>query len=114
MLTTLAALLMLFTPITTPPKPDACSQSDTQTMTPADLLQRLDDFRNNLPVVDRSHLDAALPRDTDGGIKQCDGIQSSRASCEASAYMPALRATGLMPRFLASICSASAITLRAP
>lgn len=79
--------------------------SDTLKMAPADMLQLLDDFRANLAAADRLRLDQALPRDPDGGIAQCDAVEGSRASCEASAYMPALRTTGLMPRFLAIIKS---------
>jgi hypothetical protein len=81
------------------------SRSDTVKMTPADMLQRLDDFRASLTTADRIRLDEALPRDPDGGIAACDAAEGSRASCEAAAYMPALRTTGLMPRFLATIRS---------
>jgi hypothetical protein len=87
-----------------PAKSSACAKSDTVKLTPADTLQRLDDFRTSLPASDRLRLDRALPRNVDGGIAQCDAVEGSRASCEASAYMPALRTTGLMPRFLATIC----------
>ena len=82
-------------------------QSDTTRFTPGDMLQKLDDFRDGLPTADRARLDRALPRDADGGIAQCDAIDGSRASCESSAYMPALRDTGLMPRFLATLCPAN-------
>jgi hypothetical protein len=68
---------------------------------PADRLARLDGFRERLAPADRARLDAALPRDADGGIAACDDIQRSRASCEAAAYLPALRKAGLMPRFRA-------------
>ena len=71
---------------------------------PGDRLQLMDDFRAALPPRDRRRLDVALPRDPDGGITRCDGIARSRASCESAAYPPALRATGLMPRFLATAC----------
>lgn len=81
------------------------SRSDTVKMTPADMLQRLDDFRASLTTAGRRRLDGALPRDLDGGIAMCDAVEGSRASCEAAAYMPALRITGLMPRFLATIGS---------
>lgn len=85
----------------------ACHQSNLVKITPADMLQRLDDFRDKLPAADRLRLDQALPRDADGGITECDKTEGSRASCEAAAYMPALRATGLMPQFLATIRPAS-------
>lgn len=81
-----------------------CSTSDVVKLTPADTLQRLDDFRAGLTAADRLRLDRALPRSADGGIAKCDATEGSRASCEAAAYMPALRTTGLMPRFLATIC----------
>ena len=81
------------------------SRSDTVKMTPADMLQRLDDFRASLTTADRLRLDGALPRDPDGGVAKCDAVEGSRASCEAAAYMPALRTTGLMQRFLATIGS---------
>ncbi len=85
-------------------RPVACSKSSLAKQPPADTLQRLDDFRAKLAATDRQRLDRALPRDADGGIAQCDAAEGSRASCEAAAYMPALRTTGLMPRFLATIC----------
>jgi hypothetical protein len=87
-----------------PVKSPACAKADTVKMAPADQLQRLDDFRASLAETDRLRLDRALPRSANGGIARCDAVEGSRASCEASAYMPALRATGLMPRFLATIC----------
>ncbi len=82
----------------------ACAGSDTVKMTPADTLELLDQFRTSLATADRDRLDRALPRSASGGVAQCDTADRSRASCEASAYMPALRSTGLMPRFLATIC----------
>jgi hypothetical protein len=82
----------------------ACSASETVSLTPADRLQALDDFRASLSRVDRQRLDRALPRGGNDGIRQCDAGEGSRASCEAAAYMPALRRTGLMPRFRATIC----------
>ncbi len=87
-----------------PAKSSACAKSNIVKLTPADTLQRLDDFRTSLPASDRVQLDRALPRSANGGIAQCDAVKGSRASCEAAAYMPALRSTGLMPRFLATIC----------
>lgn len=66
-------------------------------------LQRLDDFRDALPASERRRLDRALPRSAGGGIARCDHIDRSRASCESAAYLPALRATGLLPRFLATL-----------
>jgi hypothetical protein len=66
-------------------------------------LQRLDDFRDSLPAGARRRLDRALPRSAGGGIARCDHIDRSRASCESAAYLPALRATGLLPRFLATL-----------
>jgi hypothetical protein len=66
-------------------------------------LQRLDDFRDSLPAAARRRLDRALPRSAGGGIARCDHIDRSRASCESTAYLPALRATGLLPRFLATL-----------
>lgn len=83
----------------------ACAASATVSIPPGDVLQRLDDFRAGLPARDRLRLDRALPRDRPGGIAQCDVGEGSRAACEAAAYMPALRRTRLMPRFLATICS---------
>jgi hypothetical protein len=72
-------------------------------MPPADMLQRLDDFRDHLSPAARDRLDRALPRSADGGVAACDIGEGSRASCEVAAYMPALRSAGLMPRFLASV-----------
>lgn len=72
-------------------------------MAPADRLDRLDRFRDSLSVTDRKRLDTALPRSPDGGIAQCDHTEGSRASCEAAAYLPALRATDLLSRFLETV-----------
>lgn len=88
--------------------PVTWGDAETGRMTPADLLQSLDDFRAGLSAGDRARLDRALPRDADGGIASCDAGAGSRASCEAAAYMPALRRTGLMPRFLTTICAKTA------
>lgn len=72
-------------------------------MPPGDRLDKLDGFRDGLSLSDRTRLDKALPRNAEGGIAQCDERDESRASCEAAAYLPALRSTGLMPRFLATL-----------
>jgi hypothetical protein len=72
-------------------------------MAPADRLDHLDRFREALPSNDLTRLDRALPRSVRGGIAQCDRGNQSRASCEAAAYLPALKSTGLMPRFLATL-----------
>lgn len=79
------------------------SAADVVRLSPGDMLQRLDEFRDGLPLEDRGRLDRALPRDADGGITRCDDAEGSRASCEAAAYMPALRSTGLMQKFLATL-----------
>lgn len=92
------------TPLPPAKRPPACAALDNAKTTAGGRLQRLDDFRAGLAVRDRHRLDRALPRDADGGIAQCDGIDRSRASCEAAAYMPALRSAGLMRRFAASVC----------
>lgn len=76
--------------------------SQSAHIAPADMLDRLDRFRDSLSSSDRSRLDRALPRSRDGGIARCDRTDGSRASCEATAYMLALRATGLMQRFRAA------------
>ena len=72
-------------------------------MTSGDRLDRLDRFRGSLSPSDRTRLDEQIPRSADGGIAQCDKDDEGRASCEAAAYLPALKSTGLMPRFLASL-----------
>jgi hypothetical protein len=72
-------------------------------MPAGDRLDRLDQFRDGLSLNDRTRLDKALPRNVEGGIAQCDKGDESRASCEAAAYLPALKSTGLMPRFLATL-----------
>lgn len=82
--------------------------SSTPACTVADRLQALDDFRAALSPADRARLDRALPRDGDGGIRQCDGVDTSRAACEAAAYRPALRRTGLMKRLTAGLCAGPA------
>lgn len=81
-----------------------CARSNTVRMSPADTLDLADRFRDGLSPADRARLDRALPRAADGGIAMCDRVDHDRASCEAQAYMPALRSTGLMPRYLATIC----------
>jgi hypothetical protein len=81
---------------------DRCQRSDTQSFSPTEILQKEDDFREGLGPDARRRLDAALPRAPDGRIAVCDGRDGSR--CDAQAYMPALRETGLMPAFLATLC----------
>ncbi len=103
----MAAFMMLAVqpaPYSPTHKAAACAASDIVHIAPGDALQLLDDFRSHLIPADRARLDRALPRATNGGIAACDSTKGSRASCEAAAYMPALRRTGLMPRFLATIC----------
>ncbi len=103
----LIAMMMTAAALAASPSPTGsgvCSGPDTSNAAPADMLQRLDTFRASLTASDRRRLDRALPRSADGGIARCDAVEGSRASCEASAYLPALRATGLMPRFLATTC----------
>jgi len=85
----------------TPSRPP--SEAVGARITPGDLLQRLDDFRASLSIRDRRALDRELPRDAEGGIAKCDTTEGSRASCENSAYMSALRRLGLMPRFQATL-----------
>lgn len=80
----------------------AASAASAQ-VTPADKLESLDRFRAGLSVADRGRLDTALPRSAGGGIARCDAATGSRASCEAAAYLPALRSTGLLPRYLRTI-----------
>jgi hypothetical protein len=72
-------------------------------MAPADRLDLLDRFRDSLPIADRKRLNTALPRSPDGGVARCDHTEGSRASCEAAAYLPALRATDLLSRFLKTV-----------
>lgn len=95
-------LMMLVVSPVTPQAVGAAdhAQADTPTA-PADQLAQLDKFRDSLSRGDRQRLDKVLPRSADGGIAQCDRAEGSRASCEAAAYIPALRSTGLMARFLA-------------
>lgn len=103
----MAAFMMLAVqpaPYSPTHKAAACAASDIVHIAPGDALQLLDDFRSHLIPADRARLDRALPRAADGGVAACDSTTGSRASCEAAAYMPALRSTGLMPRFLATIC----------
>jgi hypothetical protein len=52
---------------------------------------------------DRSRLDVALPRSTEGGIARRDRSDESLASYEAAANLPALGSTGLMHRFLPTL-----------
>lgn len=81
----------------------ACAGSGT--ITPGDLLQRLDDFRASLDGRDRARLDRTLPRDAGDTIAACAGnVDRSEASCENGAYIRALRRTGMMARFKAGIC----------
>ena len=81
-----------------------CGLSRLSDPGPAERLAALDAFRDHMRPADRARLDRALPRGTGGGIARCDATDGSRASCEAAAYAPALRATGLMPRFVAGLC----------
>lgn len=66
------------------------------------MLDLQDAFRDGLPAAERARLDAALPRTADGGIAQCTG--HGGVNCDVTAYNAAFNATGLMPRFLATLC----------
>lgn len=81
-----------------------CAPAAIARLAPAERLDRLDSFRDQLTISDRRRLDRVLTRSADGGIAKCGLGEGSRASCEAAAYLPALRSTGLMPRFLGTIC----------
>lgn len=98
------ALLLTAVHTPLPPADRSCAALDNARTTAAGRLERLDEFRAGLTARGRWRLDRALRRDADDGIAQCDGIDRSRASCEAAAYLPALRSTGLMTRFVASVC----------
>ncbi|WP_312808345.1 hypothetical protein [Agrobacterium cavarae] len=81
-----------------------CLKAITVQLSTADLLDRLDTFREHLSTQDQQQLDQALPRSSNGGIAQCADVDTSRASCENGAYMRALRSTGLLPVFVSTIC----------
>lgn len=87
---------------TTGAAPSACARPGDDALHPADLLDLEDGFRDALSRHDRARLDAILPRTPDGRIAQCE--QRDGTACDAAAYLPALRAVGLMPRFLDSLC----------
>ena len=86
-----------------PCQPGALCATARSGQAAADRLDRLDRFRYSLSLADRKRLDTALPRSPDGGIAQCDHTEGSRASCEAAAYLPALRATDLLSRFMKTV-----------
>jgi hypothetical protein len=79
-----------------------CSASGIPQMPPAVLLMKENQFREGLMASDRVRLDDVLPRDAKGRIAACTA--SAGADCDSAAYLPALRSTGLMPAFLASLC----------
>ncbi|WP_155913831.1 hypothetical protein [Asticcacaulis sp. AC466] len=83
---------------------EQCLKTAESRLAPADLLQRLDDFRDSLSGDKRAKLDQALPRAADGGIARCSATDTSRASCENGAYLKALKVTGLLPDFATTIC----------
>jgi hypothetical protein len=85
-----------------PSRTDRCAASDTLNFEPAEMLQMEDDFRAHLPVPDRTRLDEALPRAPNGRIAQC--VARDGASCDDYAYVVAFGKTGLMERFVATIC----------
>ncbi|MCM2441364.1 hypothetical protein HGO34_16705 [Agrobacterium vitis] len=87
-----------------PAPPTTCAQAKATDTAPADQLELLDQFRAHLAKADLERLDQALPRSSNGGIAQCDAAEGSRASCEVTAYMPAIENTGLMAQYLAFIC----------
>ncbi|MDQ0456540.1 hypothetical protein [Rhizobium paknamense] len=82
-----------------------CGKRNFTALTPADRLDRLDQFRDTLSPQDRNRLDRAMPRSSQGGVASCDAVESSRASCEDAAYAKALRETHLMRPFLSSLCA---------
>lgn len=81
--------------------PGGCPTETVKIAMP-EMLGLENGFRDTLAVADRARLDAALPRGADGGIAQCSG--QSGADCGALAYTAAFNKTGLMQRFLATLC----------
>ncbi|MGV1949231.1 hypothetical protein ACQZ44_00280 [Agrobacterium vitis] len=81
-----------------------CAQAKATDTAPADQLELLDQFRAHLAKADLERLDQALPRSSNDGIAQCDAVEGSRASCEVTAYMPAIENTGLMAQFIDFLC----------
>lgn len=80
-----------------------CPQADPTQLHPADLLDREETFRDGLSPADRERLDAVLPRTADGArVAACAGRDGT--GCDAHAYLVAFKASGLMPRFQASLC----------
>lgn len=100
MIVPLAALAVALAAATADPQ---CRQGDTVNLAPAVMLDRANQFRDSLDAESQARLDAALPRTAGGRIAQCAGRDG--ATCDAGAYMAAFRSTGLMPRFLQSICA---------
>jgi hypothetical protein len=83
---------------------ESCLKTTTSKLPTAELLERLDTFRDDLPAPDRQRLDQMLPRSSDGGIARCAKVDTSRASCENGEYIGALRSTGLLTVFLSNMC----------
>ena len=81
---------------------DQCATSDNVKLSPAEMLDKEEAFRNNLPPADHERLDAVLPRNINDRIGQC--ANRDGASCDAAAYVRAFNKLGMMPRFLKTIC----------
>lgn len=98
---TVVAAMLITTGPASAAVPGGCPTDTVKIAMPA-MLDLEDGFRDSLGAADRRRLDAALPRTADGGIAQCTGHDG--VDCDVLAYTAAFNRTGMMPRFLATLC----------
>ncbi|MXV07918.1 MULTISPECIES: hypothetical protein [unclassified Xanthomonas] len=85
-----------------------CPTVPTDRLTPADLLDAEDTFRDGLSVAQRQAMDRQLPQDGAFGPARC-AHREGGASCLAASYLEEIAAAGLMPRFVAGLCAPGAV-----
>ncbi|MBO9883889.1 hypothetical protein [Xanthomonas sp. D-109] len=82
-----------------------CPGVPTDRLTPADLLDAEETFRDGLSTAQRQAMDRQLPQDGASWPARSEG----GASCPAVAYLEEIAGAGLMPRFVAGLCAPGAV-----
>ncbi|KAB7764961.1 hypothetical protein [Xanthomonas sp. LMG 12462] len=85
-----------------------CPGVPTDRLTPADLLDAEETFRDGLSAAQRQAMDRQLPQDGASGPARC-AHSAGGASCPAAAYLEEIAGAGLMPRFVAGLCAPGAV-----
>ncbi|MET7143516.1 hypothetical protein M3S04_18515 [Xanthomonas sp. PPL139] len=85
-----------------------CPDVPTDRLTPADLLDAEERFRDGLAAAQRQAMDRQLPQDGASGPARC-AHREGGASCLAATYLEEIAGAGLMPRFVAGLCRPGAV-----